>query len=225
MCRSNVEISLTSSSCFTSLLHNASFPAVAVCLGGLFQQRQMLAPYSRLCNTQASVLQKLCVAMLLPGAHCCRDENQIHVWQIWVDLTWHEHCHMLCRMIPHKTKRGAAALERLRTFEGIPPPYDKRKRMVIPDALKVLRLQHGHRYCKLGDLSHSVRCCHLHVRRPFVRKHTAVTGSGWTRTWHISNVAGTWPIVVSDQLKSKPQAILGTLSSSPTVGFTLGLHS
>ncbi len=59
-------------------------------------------------------------------------------------------------MIPHKTKRGAAALDRLRAFEGIPPPYDKRKRMVIPDALKVLRLQHGHRFCKLGDLSQSV---------------------------------------------------------------------
>jgi ribosomal protein L13 len=42
----------------------------------------------------------------------------------------------LLRMIPHKTKRGAAALERLKAFEGIPQPYDKMKRMVIPDALK-----------------------------------------------------------------------------------------
>jgi large subunit ribosomal protein L13Ae len=40
------------------------------------------------------------------------------------------------RMIPHKTKRGAAALERLKAFEGVPAPYDKTKRMVIPDALK-----------------------------------------------------------------------------------------
>ena len=39
-------------------------------------------------------------------------------------------------MIPHKTKRGAAALARLKAYEGIPPPYDKMKRMVIPDALK-----------------------------------------------------------------------------------------
>lgn len=30
--------------------------------------------------------------------------------------------------------------------------------MVIPDALRVLRLQHGHKYCKLGDLSSAVRC-------------------------------------------------------------------
>lgn len=62
-------------------------------------------------------------------------------------------------MVPHKTKRGAAALDRLKGFEGIPPPYDKVKRMVVPDALKVLRLQHGHKFCKLGDLSNSVSSC------------------------------------------------------------------
>eukprot|EP00884_Botryococcus_braunii_P014581 jgi/Botrbrau1/23123/Bobra.0243s0053.1 len=56
-------------------------------------------------------------------------------------------------MVPHKTKRGAEALERMKAYEGIPPPYDKVKRLVIPDALKVLRLAHGHKFCKLGDLS------------------------------------------------------------------------
>ena len=61
------------------------------------------------------------------------------------------------RMVPHKTKRGAEALQRLKVFEGVPPPYDKVKRMVVPDALKVLRLQHGHKFCKLGDLSTAVR--------------------------------------------------------------------
>ncbi|KAG0458479.1 hypothetical protein HPP92_023373 [Vanilla planifolia] len=59
-------------------------------------------------------------------------------------------------MIPHKTKRGAAALGRLKAYEGVPPPYDKTKRMVIPDALKVLRLQTGHKYCLLGRLSSEV---------------------------------------------------------------------
>ena len=28
-------------------------------------------------------------------------------------------------MLPHKTAKGQAALERLMVFEGIPPPYDK----------------------------------------------------------------------------------------------------
>ncbi|KAK9831797.1 hypothetical protein WJX74_009603 [Apatococcus lobatus] len=78
-------------------------------------------------------------------------------------------------MIPHKTKRGAAALERMKTFEGIPPPYDKRKRMVIPDALKVLRLQHGHRFCKLGDLSHSVGWRHQENVKELEEKRKAVS--------------------------------------------------
>lgn len=50
-------------------------------------------------------------------------------------------------MVPHKTARGAAALERLKLFEGVPPPYDKKKRMVVPDALRVLRLKPGRKYC------------------------------------------------------------------------------
>ena len=59
-------------------------------------------------------------------------------------------------MIPHKTARGAAALERLKVFEGVPPPYDKQKKMVVPQALRVLRLQPGRKYCTVGRLSHEV---------------------------------------------------------------------
>lgn len=44
-------------------------------------------------------------------------------------------------MIPHKTKRGDHALARLRVVEGIPPPYDKKKRVVVPSALRILRLK------------------------------------------------------------------------------------
>ena len=61
--------------------------------------------------------------------------------QVHVSTSSGNYCvKMLCcfihRMIPHKTKRGAAALARLKVYEGVPPPYDKIKRMVIPDALK-----------------------------------------------------------------------------------------
>merc|ERR1712168_1496201 len=59
-------------------------------------------------------------------------------------------------MTPHKTERGKDALKRLQTFEGVPPPYDKKKKMVIPSALKVLRLKHGRRFCTLGRLGHEV---------------------------------------------------------------------
>lgn len=59
-------------------------------------------------------------------------------------------------MIPHKTPRGAAALDRLKVFEGVPPPYDKKKRVVVPRALRVLRLKPGRKYCTVGRLSHEV---------------------------------------------------------------------
>ena len=56
-------------------------------------------------------------------------------------------------MVPHKTVRGTHAMERLLTFEGIPAPYDKMKRMVVPDALKVMRLQPHHKSVVLGQLA------------------------------------------------------------------------
>lgn len=59
-------------------------------------------------------------------------------------------------MIAHKTPRGQAALERLKVFEGVPPPYDTTKRMVVPQALRVLRLKPGRKYCTVGRLSHEV---------------------------------------------------------------------
>ncbi|KAJ5534775.1 hypothetical protein N7527_001029 [Penicillium freii] len=59
-------------------------------------------------------------------------------------------------MMPHKTARGAAAMERLKVFEGVPPPYDKKKRVVVPQALRVLRLRPGRKYCTVGRLSHEV---------------------------------------------------------------------
>ncbi|BBN01598.1 large subunit ribosomal protein L13Ae [Marchantia polymorpha subsp. ruderalis] len=73
-------------------------------------------------------------------------------------------------MIPHKTKRGAAALERLKAFEGVPQPYDKMKRMVIPDALKVLRLQPGHKFCLLGRLSSEVGWHHYDIVKELEEK-------------------------------------------------------
>lgn len=45
-------------------------------------------------------------------------------------------------------------MQRLKTFEGIPPPYDHKKRMVVPQALRVLRLKPGRKYCTVGRLGH-----------------------------------------------------------------------
>merc|ERR1712062_589022 len=59
-------------------------------------------------------------------------------------------------MLPHKTTRGKEALGRLKVFEGVPAPYDKKKRMVVPSALKVLRLNPTRKFCSLDRLSHEV---------------------------------------------------------------------
>lgn len=56
-------------------------------------------------------------------------------------------------MLPHKTPRGAAALGRLKVFDGIPFPYDQKKRMVMPDALRTLRLKSHRKFVSLSELA------------------------------------------------------------------------
>ena len=59
-------------------------------------------------------------------------------------------------MVPRKTARGEAALDRLKVFDGIPSPYDAKKRKVIPDALKIVRLKPFRPFCILGELAAQV---------------------------------------------------------------------
>merc|ERR1712241_586815 len=59
-------------------------------------------------------------------------------------------------MLPHKTAHGKEALGRLKVLEGIPAPYDKKKRMVVPSALRIVRLHATRKYCSLGRLAHEV---------------------------------------------------------------------
>jgi len=56
-------------------------------------------------------------------------------------------------MIQHKSARGQAAMDRLKTYEGVPHPYDKMKRQVVPDALRYIRLRPGRKFCNVGDLA------------------------------------------------------------------------
>eukprot|EP01097_Dermamoeba_algensis_P007121 TRINITY_DN4474_c0_g1_i1.p1 TRINITY_DN4474_c0_g1~~TRINITY_DN4474_c0_g1_i1.p1 ORF type:complete len:202 (-),score=57.93 TRINITY_DN4474_c0_g1_i1:62-667(-) len=58
-------------------------------------------------------------------------------------------------MLPHKTHRGAEALRRLKVFEGVPAPWDHKKRHVVPQALRVVRLRPGRKFCNIGKLSAS----------------------------------------------------------------------
>ena len=88
-------------------------------------------------------------------------------------------------MIPHKTARGAAAMERLKVFEGVPPPYDKKKRMVVPQALRVLRLKPGRKYCTVGRLSHEVGWKYKDVVERYGNKHGVRNIRTIWLTWYI----------------------------------------
>jgi len=59
-------------------------------------------------------------------------------------------------MVHQKTARGQEAIGRLSTFEGIPAPYDKKKRVVVPAALKCLRLKTVRDFTVIGELADSV---------------------------------------------------------------------
>lgn len=76
-------------------------------------------------------------------------------------------------MVHQKTARGQAALARLSTFEGVPAPYDKQKRVVVPAALKVMRLKPGRDFTVMGDLSHSVGWKHKDLLKRLESKRKA----------------------------------------------------
>eukprot|EP00161_Ancyromonas_sigmoides_P014579 TRINITY_DN3809_c0_g1_i4.p2 TRINITY_DN3809_c0_g1~~TRINITY_DN3809_c0_g1_i4.p2 ORF type:complete len:201 (+),score=74.61 TRINITY_DN3809_c0_g1_i4:94-696(+) len=59
-------------------------------------------------------------------------------------------------MLPHKTARGTEALKRLRVYEGVPPPYDRKKRLVIPGAHRVNRLRPERKFTRMARLSSEV---------------------------------------------------------------------
>ncbi|ELW46973.1 60S ribosomal protein L13a [Tupaia chinensis] len=59
-------------------------------------------------------------------------------------------------MLSHKTKHGQAVLDHLKVFDWIPPPYDKKKQMVVPAALKVVWLKPTRRFAYLGRLAQEV---------------------------------------------------------------------
>ena len=90
-------------------------------------------------------------------------------------------------MLPHKLARGQDAMKRYRAYEGIPAPYDKRKRSVVPSALRVLRLQPHRKFCVLGRLSHEVS---IFGRNRSIQKNTVKPRSnGFEGTNHLFTIA------------------------------------
>jgi large subunit ribosomal protein L13Ae len=59
-------------------------------------------------------------------------------------------------MLPRKTKRGEIAMSKLTVFDGVPQPYNVKKKQVVPKALRVGNLTKGRDFCVLGDLASAV---------------------------------------------------------------------
>lgn len=109
-------------------------------------------------------------------------------------------------MVPHKTARGASAMERLKVFEGVPPPYDKKKRVVVPQALRVLRLRPGGKYCTVGRLSHEfgwkyqdvvARCVFLEIYLQWKTKLTSTDSRSGERSRAVHTTSARRPLAVN----------------------------
>jgi len=84
-------------------------------------------------------------------------------------------------MMNHFKKRGQAALGRLKVFEGVPHPYDKQKKVVIPLAIRQLRLRPGRKWTRLGDLSAAVGWTHNAIIKRLENKRK-VRAAAWYTT-------------------------------------------
>jgi len=84
-------------------------------------------------------------------------------------------------MMNHFKARGQASLERLKVFEGCPHPFDKVKKLVIPQALRQVRLKPGRKWCRLGDFSREVGWNHDPLIKRLEHKRK-VKAAAWYQT-------------------------------------------
>ena len=86
-------------------------------------------------------------------------------------------------MLPHKTSLGQAALGRIKTFDGVPLTYNSKKKVVIRDALKVVRLKPRSRFCNLGEVATTCGWTKGAIINSFEAKR-----AGKNREWHLKRV-------------------------------------
>ena len=83
-------------------------------------------------------------------------------------------------MIPHKTSLGAAALGRVKCFDGCPLSYNATKKFCVRDALKCVRLKPRSRFCCLGDVAIVCGWTKSAIINKFEAKR-----AGANREWHL----------------------------------------
>ena len=108
-----------------------------------------------------------CEKIILSGS-VQRNKLKFREYMEWRILTNPRHAHKKFRtpariffktvrgMLPRKTKRAEHAMARLKVFEGIPHPYDVKKRMVVTDALRLIKVKQYRPCCMLSELCSKV---------------------------------------------------------------------
>eukprot|EP00961_Rhodomonas_salina_P071279 957585-Rhodomonas_salina.3 len=73
-------------------------------------------------------------------------------------------------------------------FDGVPPPYDKTKRMIIPEALRITRLRPGRKYTNLGRMCHEVGWKHWDTVKTLEKKRITKAEGYWAKKKEIITV-------------------------------------
>eukprot|EP00768_Dysnectes_brevis_P004904 gnl/Dysnectes_brevis/354_a392_10278.p2 GENE.gnl/Dysnectes_brevis/354_a392_10278~~gnl/Dysnectes_brevis/354_a392_10278.p2 ORF type:complete len:201 (+),score=65.61 gnl/Dysnectes_brevis/354_a392_10278:51-653(+) len=84
-------------------------------------------------------------------------------------------------MVPHKTTRGEAAMNRLTCLNGCPAPFDKIKKLVVPEALRNLRLKPSRKFATLDRISHEIGWKHKEDIEQLEAKRLAAAQEWYTQ--------------------------------------------
>lgn len=113
-------------------------------------------------------------------------------------------------MIPHKTARGALALKKLIAVEGIPTTYVHKKRMVVPEAMRVLRLRPGRRFCQLERLSIEFGWKHSEAVRRLETQRKAKSATWYQREKTLKKLRGRAVEQINKKKVAPKKAVKGT---------------
>eukprot|EP00994_Dinema_validum_P002351 NODE_1513_length_924_cov_1180.712000_g1175_i0.p1 GENE.NODE_1513_length_924_cov_1180.712000_g1175_i0~~NODE_1513_length_924_cov_1180.712000_g1175_i0.p1 ORF type:complete len:210 (-),score=49.35 NODE_1513_length_924_cov_1180.712000_g1175_i0:242-871(-) len=91
-------------------------------------------------------------------------------------------------MMPYKTPRGKEAMRKLKCFNGIPPPWDKKKRMCCPQALRALRMAPGRDYTVIGDLMHDLGWKNKEIVQIVEKKRKLKSAAWWQKKMELNKL-------------------------------------
>lgn len=111
-------------------------------------------------------------------------------------------------MVPHKTARGQSAMGKLKVFEGVPPMYNAQKKLVVPAALKVIRLKPNRKSCKLADLSNDVGWAHRDLMQKLKAKRDIKNAGWYAKKKEASKLMKESRVAANERLSSEDRALL-----------------